>query len=633
MFSISSIRNKLILISLLVLIGMLGMLLLQSITSSTMNKLNAVDVAINQVQSGMLMLRRNEKDFLLRNDISYQGKFNDNYNALQTTTRALKADLQDVGFAGDRAQTLIDILSEYKKKFDELINKSSEIGLTPESGYYGALRSAVHDVEEQVNEVNSAALKADMLMLRRHEKDFMLRKDMKYTNRFEAGYDDFMSTLSQSDLPAQTKAEIERLMGQYQRHFSAFVAGQNELGLTSKTGLMGEVRDQVRATEAVLSDLSDDIQVQISDYRTQATLRSSIISLLTIAVIIAVIVLVSLSISRPVRYVADLMRSISDNKDLSQRYEYDGADEINAVGESLNQMMQRFEESMYEVYQSTEMLSTSAEELNSITQSTRDGVNRQQHETESVAAAMNEMTTTVQDVSHSASEAAEASKQADKESVKGRQLVNDAVEGIRELAKKVVQTAEEINVLEEEAKNISTVLQVISEIAEQTNLLALNAAIEAARAGEQGRGFAVVADEVRTLASRSHDSTEKISTIIERLQQKTNAAVHVMKQGRDLAESCVEKADIAGKALEQITIEVSAISEKNYMIASAADEQKTVSEEINRNVVNINDIAKASTEAASQTLETSHSLAQLATELQNVVQQFKMRKVNSTLNR
>ncbi|ALS97586.1 methyl-accepting chemotaxis protein [Lacimicrobium alkaliphilum] len=275
------------------------------------------------------------------------------------------------------------------------------------------------------------------------------------------------------------------------------------------------------------------------------------------------------------------------------------------------------------------MLSSSAEELNSITASTRDGVNRQQHETESVAAAMNQMTTTVQDVSHSASEAAAASKLADTESVKGRQLVNDAVQGIRELAQQVEKTSQEMNLLQEEAKNISTVLQVISEIAEQTNLLALNAAIEAARAGEQGRGFAVVADEVRTLASRSHDSTEQISTIIERLQQKTNSAVQVMLQGNQLAEKCVEKADIAGKALEKITIEVSAISEKNYMIASAADQQKTVSEEINRNVVNINDIAKASTEAASQTLETSHSLAQLATELQNVVQQFKISQVQA----
>lgn len=626
---ISSIKNKLILIGVIALLGMAGMLLMQTVTRANMDTLSRIDVTITTANIGMLTLRRNEKDFLLRNDLSYQDKFNQNFIELKATVTSLKADLGKMDLPEQQAQQLLDILDAYKARFDRLVEKSVDVGLTRESGFYGALRSAVHDVETLLDQTNNDALRVGMLMLRRHEKDFMLRNDMKYAQRFENGFSEFMATLRGSALSASMKADIDTLMQDYRRQFNALVQGQQQLGLTSKEGLMGEVRDQVRETEAVLLALSDAIQQQIDAYRAMTQRLSSIVGLLTILIVIIMVIFVSLSISRPVKYLADLMKGISEDKDLSRRYHFNGADEINAVGDSLNQMLSRFEESMYEVYQSTEMLSSSAEELSVITASTKDGVNRQQNETESVATAMNEMTATVQDVSRSATEAAAASKQADNQARKGRELVNDAVNGIRELAKQVVQTGEEINVLQEEAKNISTVLQVISEIAEQTNLLALNAAIEAARAGEQGRGFAVVADEVRTLASRSHDSTGQISTIIERLQQKTNSAVDVMRQGKYLAEQCVDKADVAGKALEQITVEVSAISEKNYMIASAADQQKLVSEEINQNVVNINDIAKSSTHAASQTLETSHALAQLATELQSVVKQFKMSKVDS----
>ncbi|QJR80145.1 methyl-accepting chemotaxis protein [Alteromonas pelagimontana] len=624
MISLSSIRNKLILISALVFTGMVGMTLLQNVTGAKLSNLSLLEVGIYKVNNGMLSLRRDEKDFLLRQDLDYQEDFNADYDSLVSEVNTLQQGLQRAGFGAHEASQLKAILAEYKKTFNVFVAKNIALGLTPEAGIYGTLRDAVRNVEDQVNQLGNTALEADMLMLRRHEKDFMLREDMKYKASFDDAFADFNTTLRQSNLSALASSQIASLMNDYQRHFHAFVEGQNVLGLTSDQGLIGEVRRTVHATESILTELSEQVTTQIDEYRAATNFFSTLISALAVILIVIVIVFVSLSISKPVKYLAGLMQNISDNKDLSQRYKYDGADEINAVGKALNQMLERFEESMYEVYQSTTMLSSAAEELSVITASTRDGVNRQQHETESVATAMNEMTTTVQDVSHSASEAAAASKQADTESKKGTQLVNDAVNGIRELAQQVEKTAQEINALKDEAANISTVLQVISEIAEQTNLLALNAAIEAARAGEQGRGFAVVADEVRTLASRSHDSTDQIRTIIERLQQKTGSAVQIMQQSRHLADSGVEKADIAGHALEQITLAVSAISEKNYMIASAADEQKIVSEEINCNIVNINDIAKSSTEAASQTLETSNSLAQLATELQSVVQQFKI---------
>jgi len=191
------------------------------------------------------------------------------------------------------------------------------------------------------------------------------------------------------------------------------------------------------------------------------------------------------------------------------------------------------------------------------------------------------------------------------------------------LASEVENAADVIDKLRQDSENIGTVLDVIKGIAEQTNLLALNAAIEAARAGEQGRGFAVVADEVRTLASRTQESTQEIQEMIERLQSRSSDAVNVMEQGRSRAEKTVDQAAMAGDSLDAITNSVASINEMNTLIAAASEEQSSVSEEINRNVVNINSLADDSVQGAQQTTSESEALAALAQRLQDLVSQFK----------
>ncbi len=309
---------------------------------------------------------------------------------------------------------------------------------------------------------------------------------------------------------------------------------------------------------------------------------------------------------------------------LTTRADYQAKDELGRVASAFNRMGERFHDMVQQLSGATGQLAAAAEETSAVTEQTSTGIREQQSETEQVATAMNEMTATVQEVAHSASRAAEAAHKADEEAAGGKQVVNRTIDVIDSLASEVEKAAGVIHQLEQDSDKIGTVLDVIRGIAEQTNLLALNAAIEAARAGEQGRGFAVVADEVRTLASRTQQSTAEIQGMIEKLQTGAANAVKVMETSRNQARAGVEQVAQAGAALDSITRAVATINDLNAQIASAAEEQSSVAEEINRNIVNISQVAEQTNQGAQQTASASEELARLAEQLQGLVGQFRI---------
>jgi methyl-accepting chemotaxis protein len=255
---------------------------------------------------------------------------------------------------------------------------------------------------------------------------------------------------------------------------------------------------------------------------------------------------------------------------------------------------------------------------------TKLNLNQQETEIEKVAAAINEMATTVQEVSRHASNASAAALSADDGSSNGYQVVTEVIAAINDLAGEVQQISLTISSLKEDSVKIGTVLDVIKDIAEQTNLLALNAAIEAARAGEQGRGFAVVADEVRTLASRTQQSTQEIQEMIEHLQNGALNATLAIDKGQDKTQTTVDKAQVAGKALSDITHAVSKIVEMNTQIATAAEEQSAVAEEINRNVSSIKTLSGKTATGAEYTAASSQELSQVAENLQQMISSFSL---------
>ena len=339
---------------------------------------------------------------------------------------------------------------------------------------------------------------------------------------------------------------------------------------------------------------------------------------------IFIAIFIGRTIANPITMAVHAMNEIAEGDgDLTKRLRADGNNEISLLGKAFNLFAERVRNMVLQVDKATEQLASSAQEMSNVTNLTNTGLQAQQAETEMVATAMNQMTTTVQEVARHATEASNAAQSADKETNIGRTVVEETVNSIDVLAKEIEKSSGLIQELESNSASIETVLVVIRGIAEQTNLLALNAAIEAARAGEQGRGFAVVADEVRTLASRTQESTQEIQAMIEKLQQGSKNVVDAMMLSKEQSSQSVKQAESALVSLNEITNSVTTISEMNIQIAGAASEQSNVAEEINKNIVNISGVVQETADGAKQTLNASQELASLSHELQNLVAQFK----------
>ncbi|MEJ2590857.1 MAG: methyl-accepting chemotaxis protein [Candidatus Thiodiazotropha sp.] len=447
--------------------------------------------------------------------------------------------------------------------------------------------------------------------------------------------EDHWKDFSTSDVSGEERALIEKfnkVWGDMVQNGINPMSGSLEAGryVEANHNLLEVINPGFKDAVKVLDQLT---QIQMKEagtlYETTDAAYHAMFSTVTVTVVIGALLCAALAfltisgISLAVRRIESTANRLVEG-DLNARVDYAARDEMGQIAQMVNQMAENFRRTVNQVKDAVTRLASAAEETSVVTAQTTAGISQQQTETSQVATAINQMSATVHEVARNAVEAAAAAQEADNTFAEGKQVIDRVIKAIGDLAGEVERAAGVIQQLEAESKNIGAVLDVIKGIAEQTNLLALNAAIEAARAGEQGRGFAVVADEVRTLAGRTQDSTKEIEEMIGKLQVGANNAVKVMATGKEMTQVGVDQAALAGEALVTINAAVERISGMNTQIASAAEEQSTVTEEINRSIVSINEVAEQSSVGAQQTAAASDDLAKLADQLKGLVDRFKV---------
>jgi len=425
-------------------------------------------------------------------------------------------------------------------------------------------------------------------------------------------------------------SDMKTQLVEMQTRFNALIAGTNEQTREILDTEAGELIGRLdRNFQSVNHQHNDAVQAAEDKIERSSAhlIRNQVIATLFAGflVLLGLCLFFMLRVIQPLNRLTTAMQDIAAGEgDLTQRLPERGRDEISRVAAAFNRFVGKIQQAMTQASRSTSQLSAATDVLAEIARQSSDNVSAQQVETQQVASAITQMSQAVKEISRSAESAAAAALEANREADVGKQAVLETGQAIHTLAAEVNEAARVINELGTESESIGSVLEVIRGIADQTNLLALNAAIEAARAGEQGRGFAVVADEVRTLASRTQESTREIHNIIEQLLAGTRKAAQVMNTGLTTTEATVEKANRAGEALDGIVSGIATISQINARIAQASVQHAESTEDIDRRVERIAELAQTATHGSTETAHKSRELAQLGDELTLVVGQFQV---------
>ncbi|MCK8062093.1 methyl-accepting chemotaxis protein [Vibrio sp. 1CM7H] len=584
-----TIRQKLYFLGVIAILGIVALLGTSSHFANKSNELNHAIKLVGDLEIRLLNLRRNEKDFLLRSNDKYLNKFDANVDKFLNTEKELASILTSNELPS--SQRFKQDLLAYQKGFQNLVSAYQRYGLDAKSGLLAGYEQALLEAKQRSDHQQLLAL-------------------VRFDSAIKSGQ-------FNSDL----------LVGLYAPELiktGKLVAAQKQVvGVAYDQGLLGETRALSHAVEEQFETFSTALSSAAAKRDEQMSTIKQVITALILGVIFALIWQISRSINTRVNSLLGTIRSISETNNMGLRSDLKGKDELFDISHHLNDLLDKLEQLISGTQEKSAQLTASTDNMHRELEGVMEQFHTQTDHTASMATAVQQMVATIGEISESTSVAVEGVHQAANNAEQGRSVVETTVTNIGQLTSILSNSQQSIGSLNQHVDKIGGAVNIIQEIAEQTNLLALNAAIEAARAGEQGRGFAVVADEVRALASRTHQSTEEITRVVVDIQAQMSTVVADIDQCNDQGQQTLNASEKLDSSLQQIITDMHAIQGNSERIASAIEEQGIVMNQVSGSITELNAISENNMQSAQECLHEVNSVSAQAHDMDEAVAQFK----------
>ncbi|HHF0544882.1 TPA: methyl-accepting chemotaxis protein [Vibrio alginolyticus] len=584
-----TIRQKLYFLGVIAILGIVALLGTSSHFENKSNDLNHAIKLVGDLEIRLLNLRRNEKDFLLRSNDKYLNKFDANVDKFIDTEKELANILKSNELPSSQ-QFKQDLLA-YQRGFQNLVSAYQRYGLDSKSGLLAGYEQALLEAKQRSDHQQLLAL-------------------VRFDSAVKAG-------LFNSDL----------LEGQYAPELiktgKQLAAQKQVVGVAYDKGLLGETRALSHAVEEQFETFSTALSSAAAQRDEQMSTIKQVITALILVVIFALIWQISRSINTRVNSLLGTIRSISETNNMGLRSDLKGQDELFDISHHLNDLLDKLEHLISSTQEKSAQLTASTDNMHRELEGVMEQFHTQTDHTASMATAVQQMVATIGEISESTSVAVEGVHQAANNAEQGRGVVESTVTNIGQLTTILSNSQQSIGSLNQHVDKIGGAVNIIQEIAEQTNLLALNAAIEAARAGEQGRGFAVVADEVRALASRTHQSTEEITRVVADIQTQMSTVVADIDQCNDQGQQTLNASEKLDSSLQQIITDMHSIQGNSERIASAIEEQGIVMNQVSGSITELNAISENNMQSAQECLHEVSSVSAQAHDMDEAVAQFK----------
>ncbi|WP_457598321.1 methyl-accepting chemotaxis protein [Hydrogenimonas sp.] len=621
MFKTISIKRRLLLLSLIVILGIGGMLVLSGYKEKKRESFFAIDTLLGKIESLVLQERRNEKDFIMRKKMKYVQKHRKVMAELQKTVQELESRMMQHDMPIERVRRLREIVERYGHDFGKLVDMHRKIGLDHKSGLRGKMRQAVHQVEATAKSIFDDALMVRMLQLRRNEKDFLIRLSEKYVDKHRKNMKLMHTYIDSLLLEPPLKRKLLDDLALYEKSFGQIVEAYRKLGFTPNLGLQGDMRNTIHKTDEILQKLVSDVTESAHEkIQKISTVHYLLVALLLIGVLL-ISRIVGRSIIGPIEKVTSQIAA--NRNDLTVRYDYGYKDEIAGMIDALNDFMER-------VAQTLNIAKESSRENVTIASSLSETSGRIGSNIEASGEIVEKTTEEAEAIRQDLDETVRKSEKVKGEIVKTSENIKDIskeysalIDRIKESARTEHDLAEQLDNLNRDAEQVEQVLSIIGEIADQTNLLALNAAIEAARAGEHGRGFAVVADEVRKLAERTQKSLLEIQTSVNMIVQNITESSERMNRNALSFEQMVEVAD---EVNQKVSGSKASMEQTLALVEDSARSTKETGEQIRKIMESIEAINRLSTQNSQSAREIeafSRRLEELTEELNRKLGEFR----------